>query len=146
MADGASLSSAGSMNAAVKAAALSAVWRSAVGTARGCGSVSAVPGGRNVEVAEGRDPTHAPLGMNRDAQHVEVHALGVGEDDQIDQVLDSAPTSSVWVVGFHRGADLVGDLIDHRVEPIGMSGERSARVEPVGWFHDLHRADRGPGR
>ena len=63
------------------------------------------------------------------------------QHDEVDEVLDAAAALASGVVGVHGCADLVGDLVGDRVEPVGVGDQWSAQVEPVGRLDHLRSSD-----
>ena len=87
------------------------------------------PFGGSAEVLERRDATELSLGVDRCSELVQVDGLRVGDHDQVDEVLDAAAALAAGILGVHRRADLIGNLVDNRVKPVGkvISGRRRYR-------------------
>src|SRR5699024_7487341 len=96
--------------------------------------VAGSPGCRHGDVVDGVHHSPAHLGGDGDAEGGAIDSLGGRQHHEVDEVLLAA--GCVVVVTGLGGADLVGDLINARVDPVGVADE-SRQVQGSGRIDSL---------
>ncbi|CAI7623102.1 unnamed protein product [Penicillium discolor] len=104
-------------------------------------AIAALPVGGHGELVERRRAGERALGVDRHLQLPQVDGLGVGDRDQVDEILH--PAAGAAGVGVHRRGHLLRDLIGDREQAVRVRLDRAPQLQPVRRIRGLHSPDRG---